>query len=64
MQNMIPIVLFFILSYGVTGTILYLPLYYTRGLPDSMGSRKKYIKLVATCCVSVAIITIAVLLIF
>ena len=41
-ESIVIMALFFAIYYVGIGILLYLPLYYTRGIPDSLGVRKRY----------------------
>jgi len=61
LESVIPIVLFFVVSYIGTGILLYIPLHYTRGIPDSLGYRKRYLTIVLSTYIIVASIAISLL---
>ena len=41
-ESIIIMALFFVIYYVGIGILLYLPLHYTRDMPDSLGVRRRY----------------------
>ena len=52
-ETIITAILFLTVYYIFVGLLLYIPLYYTRGIPDSLGTRKRYKEAIKTAISSV-----------